>query len=141
MADSPMTDAAIGWQVSQTVHQLFQHLDEGEFVEMAALFAPDGVWCRQGVDLVGPAAVLDAMRQRPAGLSTRHVVANMIVGGDAGIATARYYLTVYAHQGAPVAPLPLETPQFLFVCDDRLVGTPQGWRFARRAPRLIFARS
>ncbi len=138
-ATTLMTDPS--WAVARTVHQLFQFLDDGQFEQMAALFAVDGVWVRQGQNLTGPSAVLQAMLARPKGLATRHLVTNLITHGTRGVIEARYYATVFAHVGEITGPAPLSTPESIFICEDRLIETPEGWLFARRTPRHVFKRA
>lgn len=128
------------WSVAQTVHRLFQHIDDARIQEAAALFAPEGYWVRMGERLTGPQAVLQALMSRPASLRTRHLATNMVVDLAPGASNARYYLTVFDHQGPADQPSPMQLPQFMFVCEDELVHTEGGWRFLRREPRMLAKR-
>src|SRR5882724_12776568 len=71
--------------VSDLLHRLFFNLDEQRYSQVAELFAPDGVWHRQGEQLQGRDAVRQALEQRPAGLKTRHLVSNTIVEAADGL--------------------------------------------------------
>jgi hypothetical protein len=94
------------------------------------MFAPDGVWHRQGKQLRGPDAVMDAMKQRPAGFTTRHLITNVIVdvdGSDA--ASARFYMTVFVHEGteAPKAAVPMAVPMHVSSFEQKFVNRGGQW--------------
>lgn len=115
--------------------RFFHHLDRGDYAGVAALIAEDGVWVRQGKELVGPGAVLDALRARPADFVTRHLLSNVLVDitGD-GEATVAYELSVYGQTGA-------EPPRHLSIMtgEDRLVRTEAGWRIRSKRARPVFS--
>jgi ketosteroid isomerase-like protein len=84
---------------SQAVMRFYGALDAGDIAGVASWMAPEGVWHRQGQVLRGPAEVLAALQQRPAGRVTAHLVNNLVVDLDeAGdTASVRYMLLVFRH--------------------------------------------
>lgn len=84
---------------SQAVMRFYGALDAGDIAGVASWMAPEGVWHRQGQVLRGPAEVLAALQQRPAGRVTAHLVNNLVVDLDeAGdMARVRYMLLVFRH--------------------------------------------
>jgi hypothetical protein len=123
-----------------TIHCLFQHLDDGEFEAVAALFAAEGVWHRMGVPMIGPQGVLVGLRARPSDLSTRHLVTNMVVKEAESGVTARYYVTIFEHKGAVSEAPPIALPHAIFLSTDSLVEAHGGWQFTSRSPKLVFKR-
>ena len=125
------------------VHRFFRHLDDGDYDGLVALMAADGVWHRQGKMLRGPAMVLEAMKARPAGVTTRHLVSNMLVDViDPDHAEASCYITVYAYTGdkKPDDPAPLELPLQIGTYRIKLTRTPQGGRINEIAAKMAFRR-
>jgi hypothetical protein len=82
-------------------------LDSGNYKAVAAGFAEDGVWHRQGKELKGPSMVSAAMAERPKGARTRHIVTNVLstVKNETEI-EIDFYMTVFSHNGEAGAPLP-----------------------------------
>lgn len=129
--------------VERVIIGFFFHLDERRYAELAALFASDGVWNRQGETLRGPAMVLEAMHRRLAGTVTRHVVTNLLVDvSDAGEADASFYMTVFRHDGDRPAtgPTAIELPYAVASCRGKLALAPEGWRFKALAATPTFRR-
>jgi len=126
---------------SDIVHRFFRHLDDGDYEDLAALMATEGVWHRQGKALIGPAMVLEAMRARPAGTTTRHLVTNMLVDAvDAHRVEASCYITVYAHTGEtkPGEPAPLELPLQIGTYRILVERGAQGCRIGEIAAKIAF---
>lgn len=124
----------------KVLNRFFQCLDDGRYEALSALMAQDGVWHRQGKALKGPAGVLEAMRARPAGLATRHLVSNLVV--DAATedrADAVFYVTVYAHTGS-ATPAPVELPLQIVVFRQSMTRTAEGWRIAELSSTPAFRR-
>lgn len=66
-------------------------MDQSKYDETADLFAEDAIWVRGGKPCAGRAAILAALRQRPEGMVSRHLVTNVLVqleGTDQASATA-----------------------------------------------------
>ena len=96
--------------------------------DVAALYAPDGVWVLPGiVDTVGPEAVAATLggllEQFPFLVQLLH---SGHVDRDGGHATATWYITEHARDRDGTGWL------FAGLYRDRLVAGPDGWRFARR---------
>jgi len=60
------------------INRFFVAIDERNYKEAAGLFAPDGIWHRQGKTLRGPNEILGALEGRPAHLLTRHLITNFV---------------------------------------------------------------
>jgi len=123
------------------VHRFYCSLDAGDYDTLVAQMSPDGVWERQGKTLEGRNAVRDALRQRGDGVTTTHLVQNLVVDRqDARTATASMYVVVLRHEGAgphgepPVTP-PIRTIQRV---RDVFVLTDQGWRISHKSGHPIF---
>lgn len=115
--------------------RFFHHLDRGNYEAVAALMAEDGVWVRQGKELVGPDAVLGALRGRPADFVTRHLLSNLLVEitGDRE-ATVAYELSVYGRKGEEPA-----HHMSILTGEDRLLRTEAGWRIQLKKARPVFS--
>lgn len=130
-------------EATTVVHRFFRHLDDGDYGALAALMAPEGVWHRQGKMLRGPTMVLEAMKARPAGVTTRHLVTNMLVDvADPDHAGASCYITVYAHTGEkkPDEPAPMELPLQIGTYRIKLTRTPQGAQIDEITAKVAFRR-
>jgi hypothetical protein len=109
---------------------------------MVRLFAPDGVWHRQGRALQGAAAILSALAARSASQSIRHVVTNVQVTVlDDDTAESLLYVTAYQHDtGEKAAAVPIiRSPSLLLAVPGRLVRTGQGWRISSLTMTRVFA--
>jgi hypothetical protein len=122
--------------------RFFSALDAGRMDELAAAFASDGVWHRQGAELCGPEAVSRALAARPAGRVTAHLVQNLIVDlEDEDHARARYLALTYRHDapGAANGPAPMGIPYSIAAYEDRLTRNGSNWLVQDRRSRPIFA--
>ena len=92
-------------QLTQRLHAFFGHLDERRYEELAAMFLPEGRWLRQGQWIEGRAAILAAMRARPATMRVRHVISNVLVTARSpDEAEVHAYMTAYRRmEGQPPA--------------------------------------
>ena len=87
---------AIEWDCAQILIRFFNEFDGWRYREMVALFAPDGVWHRQGRALRGAEAILAVLAQRSTTQTVRHVVTNVQVTAlDADTAKSLLYVTAY----------------------------------------------
>ncbi|AZY48213.1 nuclear transport factor 2 family protein [Bordetella avium] len=114
----------------EQVLNFFAALDERRHDDVAALMASDGVWYRQGRELIGPQAVAQALAQRDPARETAHVVSNLraeMTGPDS--ARLRFYLLAYDGRSGDDAPR-LVAIRF---CEDELRHTSAGWRFTKRS--------
>ena len=142
---STVNDAQTDFECQDAVLRFTAHFDAGEYREMEAFFAPDGVWKRPDGDIVG----IDDLRRRMAALKNdwvmRHVISNArttIV--SAGRAVVDSYFTVYMHVfGAetPTVPAPLAGPLSVGRYHDELVLIEGVWKIALRHPTHDFKRT
>jgi hypothetical protein len=135
--------ATIRHEVQDVILRFFLHLDEQEYEPLAQLMAPEGTWLRNGVLLKGPEGVLEAMRARPAGFTTRHLITNIIIDASGeDRADATYYMTVFVHTGEarPAGPVPIDLPFHVSVFREKFARTPQGWRIAELSGTATFNR-
>jgi SnoaL-like domain len=118
-------------EIERIIVRFFYYLDERLYENLAALMAADGVWTRQGERLHGPAMVLAALKERPPGLMTRHVISNILIDlPEPTRAEASFYMTVFRRDGElPVdGPAPMELPHVVALCRQKLSQGEQGWR-------------
>ena len=132
---------AIEWDCTRTLTRFINALDAGDYETMAGLMAENGVWLRPGGDAIGPAGLLEAMRDRPRDLIIRHVISNVLVEViDEDNATGITYLTVYRHRGpAPQdGPAPVSGVHMVGVSHNRLVRESGGWRISEKRTSRTF---
>lgn len=106
-------------------------MDEFRFAELGALFTADGEWIAPYSRARGPAEISALMaRNIPPEPRRKHFIMNSLIRLDGDRATARTsYLVVLQAAGAGLVPSVAGT------YEDRLVRTPDGWRFRER--RLV----
>lgn len=132
---------AIEWDCARVLTRFINALDAGDYETMAGLMAENGVWMRPGGDAVGPAGLLDAMKDRPRDLAIRHVISNVVIEViDEDSAAGVTYLTVYRHRGPPPerGPAPLAGVHMVGVSHNRLVREPGGWRISEKRTSRTF---
>ena len=125
----------------QAILRFYSALDRSDYDSLAAAMAPEGVWHRQGRALRGPDEVLAAVRQRPPGRVTAHLVQNLVVDlMNEDEATARYLSLVYRHDGPAGAdePAPLSAPLSISAGNDRLRRANGEWLVVERRSRRLF---
>jgi SnoaL-like domain len=101
---------------------------------MVDLFAPEGVWHRQGRALQGRAQILTALNARSTTQRVRHVVTNIqidVLGADA--AEALLYVTAYMHDTGKreTSPPRIRSPYLVLVVPGRLARSDAGWKIVR----------
>jgi SnoaL-like domain len=132
---------AIEWDCAQILIRFFNEFDAWRYREMAALFAPDGVWQRQGRALRGADAILAVLEQRSTTQTARHVVTNVQVKAlDADKAQSLLYVTAYQHDTGEQATAPpvIRSPSLLLVVPGELVRTEEGWRISSLTMTRVF---
>ena len=113
--------------IRELLHRYCFYMDEGQFSELAALFAEDGEWIAPYRSAKGPADIAAWLQQSvPAEPRRVHYVMNSIIDCEGTHASARSNYLVMV--GGPNGPF----PSVCGVYDDRLVKQPDGWRFQRR---------
>ncbi|MBV9235381.1 MAG: nuclear transport factor 2 family protein [Xanthobacteraceae bacterium] len=134
-------ERAIEWDCAQVLTRFFNDFDQWRYADMADLFAPDGVWHRQGQALAGRAAILAALAERSTTQRVPHVVTNVQIEViDADTAASLLYVTAYRHDsGAKQADPPrIRAPYLLLVVPGRLRRTSDGWKIARMEMNRAF---
>ena len=117
--------------------------DAQDWPAVAALYAEDARFARPskpGEFVEGREAILASFLARPA-RAQRHVIANTVVEvEDADHARAFSVIVLYMGDAADDGGLPVQDPKSPLVgtFTDRLVRTPEGWRFAERIGALDF---
>jgi hypothetical protein len=108
-------------------------LDAGDYEAVAAGFAENGVWHRQGKELKGPGMVSAAMAERPKGARTRHIVTNVLsnMKNEAEI-DIDFYMTVFSHNGEAdaLAPAPMNLPNSVGLTRATLRREGAQWKIA-----------
>lgn len=105
--------------------------DDGDWDAVGAFYVEDGRMSRPtspDVFIEGRSAILAAFKARPS-RTTRHIVANVRVDVALDSATAISQILLYSDASQP----PLVGSYH-----DRLLKTPDGWRFAERRGSLDF---
>ena len=117
--------------------------DAQDWEAVANLYTEDARFARPskpGEFIEGRAAILESFLARPA-RAQRHVIANTVVEVE-GPASARAFsvIVLYMSDAAEDGGLPAMDPKSPLVgtFTDRLVRTPEGWRFAERVGGLDF---
>ena len=123
------------------IARLYHALDTHQPDVLGTLFAPDGVWHRQGKALKGPNGIVEELRLRPKGRTTLHIVSNFIADaiGDREMQTT-YYLTVFRHDtdGEVKLPIAMTLPFAAIMCRARVVEVNGRWVIAELASQTIF---
>ena len=123
---------AIEWDCTQVLTRFFNAFDQWRYDDMAAMFAPDGVWHRAGKPLKG-AAILEALNARSRTQTVRHVVTNIEVNvADASRADFILYVTAYMHDSGTKATKPptIQSPYLLLVVPGTMVKVGDDWKIA-----------
>lgn len=137
------TDHTDRLDLERLIYRFFFFLDERRYGDLAALMAPDGVWHRQGKALRGSDQVMEALKKRPAGATTRHLITNVVIDViDRTHAEATYYLAVFFHAAdtPPKLPVPIELPRHISIFREKFVRTEAGWRVSDMSEIPTFAR-
>ena len=117
--------------------------DAHDWAAVAALYTEDarmGRPSQPGTFVEGRAAILAAFEARPP-RAQRHQVSNVVVDvEDPDTATAFSVIVLYQGDPAPAGELPAMSAKAPLVgwYRDRLVRTPDGWRFVERVGGLDF---
>ncbi len=127
----------IEWECSKVVHRYNLLNDAGRFEEAAALFAEDGSYLTPVTPepVVGRAAILAMLKQRPAG-TFRHFVTNLVIDVESGTEARGWsYLIVVASSEPDPLKAVADSPAFTGEIDEHFILTPEGWRFGDRRGR------
>jgi hypothetical protein len=138
------TEYADRLDLERIIYRFFLFLDERCYEDLSTLMAPHGLWHRQGKALRGPGEVLEALKSRPAGATTRHLITNVVVDViDNTHAQVTHYLAVFFHgaQEPPSLPVPIELPRHISIFREEFIRTSDGWRVAQMSEIPTFAKS
>jgi ketosteroid isomerase-like protein len=134
---------AIEADCTRLIHQYINLNDAQNWEGVAALYTEDARFARPskpGEFVDGRAAILASLAARPP-RAQRHVIANVVVDVEAPDA-ARAFSVIVLYMGdvAEDGGLPVMDPTSPLIgfYRDRLVRTPEGWRFAERVGGLDF---
>ena len=132
---------AIEWDCAQLLIRFFNEFDAWRYQDMVKLFAPDGVWHRQGKALKGADAILSALAERSSTQTVRHVVTNIQVTAlDRETAVSLLYVTAYQHdtgEKGTATPV-IRSPSLLLAVPGELVRTEDGWRISSLTMTRVF---
>ena len=134
------TARAIEWDGARTLTRFFNYFDQWRYDDMVALFAPDGVWHRQGKALRGE-AILAALNARSRTQTVRHVITNIQVDVvDAAAADFVLYVTAYMHDTGTksLSPPKIQAPYLLLVVPGGLVKIGDDWKVAHMSMNREF---
>ena len=125
----------------QAVYTFYLSLDAGEIQTVASLVASEGVWQRQGKALKGPDEVLNALKERPHGRVTAHMVQNLVVNiHNESEASASYLCLVYRCdlKDPHTLPAPMQ-PLSILRYEDTFVSNSSGqWLLRSKESKRIF---
>ena len=134
---------AIEQDCERLIKQYVNLNDAQDWRAVAALYTEDARFARPskpGEFVEGREAILASFLARPA-RAQRHVIANTVVEvDDADHARAFSVIVLYMGDAADDGGLPVQDSKSPLVgtFNDRLVRTPEGWRFAERIGGLDF---
>jgi ketosteroid isomerase-like protein len=120
--------------IERAVLDYAAHNDAANWDALADLFVPDARMSRPSApdDFVeGRDAIVTAFKARPA-RTARHVIVNLRIDVDGNTARAESTLVLYTTS---------DGPPMIGGYSDRLINTPEGWRFVERRGRLDFAKA
>lgn len=119
---------------TETVFEFFRCLDERTHERAVMLFAPDGVWHRNGEALRGREDIARALAARPESRRTFHAVCNPLVSlADQTHAEIRFFLMAFEAQRADAAESALMVPSAVRRCVDTLVFDGERWMIAKKS--------
>lgn len=122
--------------------RFYRLLDAGDYDAVAALFAPEGSWLRQGTRLVGPDTIRAALERRPTEILIRHLLMNVEVErvGENIIDVFGAVLVFRAQGKAADAPLRMPgAPSTLMSIHDRYALIAGDWKLADKSGQRILA--
>ena len=118
-------------QCMQLMHQLFYFLDQSNYRDLASLFAPNGIWHRQGERLAGPAQIVQALLKRSATQRIRHLISNQFIESQSPDQVQMVaYLTAYRFDDGTLhaGPVEISRPFLLSLLRASLRQVDGAWR-------------
>lgn len=142
MDDMPLDRRrAMEWDCERAVTRMYGGVDERRYDEVAAQYAPAGVWHRQGKALAGRDAILAALNARTSTQMTRHLLTNFTVNASGpGAARLSCYLNTYVHDSGTeeARPVAMRSPTRFLIVDASLVLVDGRWLIAEIRTRPEF---
>ena len=139
---SPL-DLVLAQQATERlILQCYRQVDLNDLPPIVKLFAPDGVWYRQGNVLKGHAEILEGLKRRAPRLKTVHVITNILFDSlTPDSASASYYITVFRDD--PDNPGTTSSPMDPFQVGTYTIKTKRigdGWFIAEANNTVTFRR-
>ena len=133
---------AIEADCARLIHEYTWANDAADWETCTALYTEDAIFRRPsgGEPVTGRAAILESFRARAA-RAQRHAIANILVDVvSENEARARSVIVLYMGDEAQDGGLPVQAAKspLIGTYEDRIVRTPEGWRFAERTGALDF---
>lgn len=127
---------------ARLIHEYTWANDAQDWNACAALYTEDAVFRRPsgGDPVTGRDAILASFKARAA-RTQRHAIANILVDVQSATeATARSVIVLYMGDAPDDGGLPVQDAKspLIGTYTDRIVHTPEGWRFAERTGSLDF---
>ncbi|MDF3872855.1 nuclear transport factor 2 family protein [Pseudomonas putida] len=125
---------------SRLIADFAHYVDSKEYESLVALFTEDGSFERRGEVLKGRAAILEAMRARPADVVTRHVCTNIRIDQVASNSAVGTCTLLLFHGSAAQGGGSTESSSAVTIAEyrDTFVATQNGWQIAARIAHVIF---
>lgn len=135
-----MIDPMVYVTILQQTHELWRAVEHFEYDKVMALLTPDCRWKREGKWFEGIENIRASMEGRSTARLVRHILSDFVMERDGDGVVSRYLLAGVHSGGAPEKAPPYSTTNLRRIgdCADRLVETPEGWRFAVLEPSAIF---
>jgi ketosteroid isomerase-like protein len=122
--------------------RLFHCLDARDYEGVAACFAEDSLWLRQGKELRGPSQVLQALQLRTATVHVHHLLTNIDVRlVEPNHARSIAYMMAFRSDTGkpPQLPIKMAGPELVAVCTGELRRGPGGWRVTHLATQITYS--
>lgn len=131
----PVNSGVVEWKCQKAIVAFFRCLDESNYSGLLARMHPDGVWLRQGKQLMGEQQIMEAMHARSGTLRIHHILTNVLVDVDSESERASLfgYLLVFRHDDGEkhIGPAPLKGPTSINTCNAELRPIAGDWRIIR----------
>ncbi|WP_233839213.1 nuclear transport factor 2 family protein [Paraburkholderia sp. ZP32-5] len=126
--------------LAAVVFEFFHGLDTRNHAATAQFMAREGIWRRQGTELVGPEAVLAVLEKRDASRRTAHLITNLrLAEATDTTARLRYYVTAFEHAvSADGQNSPTQMAGVLDSTDDLVLEDGQ-WRIQYKSSQRLLA--
>jgi hypothetical protein len=138
----PIERMLVEWQCQKVCMAISRHIDERRPEAVVAGFTVDALAVMDGRRLEGRAAILEALRGRPANLRTRHLTAaiHFTEVGERQARAVVYNVTYFGEGDPPAGAVPYAASHGVFVeYHDVYRLEAEGWRLAERVMATVLA--